>query len=674
MIEVRPYDNICAVLKADGDKSITVRALLLGAIASGETKIFNPLFSKDTENAVRVAKQLGASVTVDKKNALITVVGSKGIPQNQRFYCGNSGTLARLLIGLLAGANVKAVVCGDKSLSSRPMDRVIKPLSMRGAQLVSTSGKLPVRVYPARLNDLEYRMEVDSAQVKSALLLSGLISGKKTVIIENNPTRDHTEQMLAYMGARVVLDGNRIELYKSEINGKNIEVLSDPSSASYYLALGLLKGEVTVNNLLQNHLRNYYLKKLSQCGAKFSYENGFSRGGFSGFSVTAYKSEIDFIEIKQGEVSLLIDELPLLAVIACLSRGAIMHGVGELRVKESDRLSGIVQLVTALGGKAEVVGDDLKIQAAKNFNRATFESDDHRMIMCAHVGFACANGGIIKGEKNVQISFKGYFKNLEKNVFGLIGNNVSKSLSGIIHKHVLSSFGLENFSYECKSIAKQYLDEFFKKCPYKAINVTIPYKKSVQSYIEKQDKSSKLAKSVNFVKSGVGYSLDGEALLLCLLQNEIDLKNCRVLVYGVGGAGRSIAVSLARAGVSVKLINRTQSVIDEFLQGLPKAYDVAPYSGEACDVIINATCVTDRVLFSEKQIKNCRLAVDVNYKKDIALKQECEALGVKFIDGLQMLFYQAYFADCKILRIKPDLQAAVKSYKAFKEKYENLCN
>ena len=139
MIEVRPYDNICAVLKADGDKSITVRALLLGAIASGETKIFNPLFSKDTENAVRVAKQLGSSVTVDKKNALITVVGSKGIPQNQRFYCGNSGTLARLLIGLLAGANVKAVVCGDKSLSSRPMDRVIKPLSMRGAQLVSTS-------------------------------------------------------------------------------------------------------------------------------------------------------------------------------------------------------------------------------------------------------------------------------------------------------------------------------------------------------------------------------------------------------------------------------------------------------------------------------------------------------------------------------------------------------
>ena len=194
MIEVLKKQNLFGNLSADGDKSITIRAILLGALSKGKTIIYNPLISQDTLAALDCVQKMGAMVT--KNNNVIEIFGTQKLKNGCIFNCENSGTLARLLIGILAGAGVEATIIGDDSLSKRPMDRVCLPLIERGANIVSNNGKLPVKIYPAKLNDFEYTMPIDSAQVKSSILLSGIVSGKKTTIIEKNFTRDHTEKML----------------------------------------------------------------------------------------------------------------------------------------------------------------------------------------------------------------------------------------------------------------------------------------------------------------------------------------------------------------------------------------------------------------------------------------------------------------------------------------------
>ncbi len=673
MIKVKPYPNFYANLVVDGDKSTTIRALLLSAVAKGETKITNALFSKDTLNAINCVKQLGAKVFVDKKNKIITVNACEKIANNKRFYCGNSGTLARLLIGLLAGAGVNATVCGDASLSKRPMSRVVSPLEMRGAKINSKSGCLPIKIYPSTLTELNYVMQVDSAQVKSALLLSGLTSGAKTVVTERNLTRDHTEKMLEYLGADITVLGKQITLNKSSLIAKNIQIFSDPSSSAYYLTIGLLKGEVTVENLLASPLRTAFISKLKNHGAKFEIFNRFESCGEQVFSVTAYKSEIEYFEINQTEVPALIDELPLLAVIACFNNGAKIQGVSELRVKESDRLKGTVNLVKAIGGMAFVSDDILFIEKVKNINAFDFESDDHRMILCAHVAMLLGRGGNINGENSIQISFPTYFKNLEKNAFALIGENVKSSLSGIIHKHILSEMNFKNFCYVCVSLPCESLSEFFNKCAYKAINVTIPYKNEMQNYIKNQTKLTKKANTVNFIYKNKGYSFDGAGLVSCIRASGIPLKNKKVLLYGTGGAGRSIALEFLKAGATVYLQNRTKQNLQSFLNSI-NSKKLLPYLGESCDIVINATCEKQNPLFSDEQIKNAKLVIDINYAKQLRLADDCERLNVEFKNGLEMLFYQAYYADCKIAGEKFDKNKAQVCFKRFKEKYENLCS
>lgn len=673
MMHVEPYPNFYANLCVDGDKSITVRALLLSAVTKGVTKIINPLLSEDTLNAIKCVKQLGASVSIDKKNSVVTVCGREKIADNKRFYCGNSGTLARLLIGLLSGAGVTATVCGDKSLSGRPMKRVIDPLLSRGAKIYSKNGCLPIKIYPSLLGELNYAMPIDSAQVKSALLLSGLTSGRKTIVHERNFTRCHTERMLEYLGANVSVCGKTITLEKSCLTAREIEIFSDPSSAAYYLALGLLKGEVTVKNLIASPLRTAFIDKLRASGAKFDEFNSFEKCGEKVFSVTAYKSEIERFTISESEVPSLIDELPLLAVIACFNRGAEMHGVEELKVKESDRLQGIIDLIEKIGGRASFNGRTLTIESAENFNSFDFSSDDHRMTLCAHIAMLAGNGGNLYGENSVNVSFPSYFKNLKKNSLALIGSNVRHSKSGTMHKHVLSDFKLENFSYRCIDLKQEEIPRFFKKCPYKSINVTIPYKNTVCDYIKKQTGISKKANSVNFIFGGKGYSFDGEGLCLYLKSENVNLKGKKVLVYGVGGAGRSIAVSLIKNGATVFIKNRTEKKAQDFSTFINDK-KLLPFNNEKCDILINATSERTKSLFLDEQILNAELVIDINYASELCLRDKCARLNVAFFDGLGMLFYQAYLADCKIADKKFDAKNAKKRFNEYKEKYENNCN
>lgn len=666
MIKVSPKQSLHGILQVQGDKSITIRALILGCFTNGQSTIHNPLISQDTLATIDCVKKLGARVKVYKNKIVIT---GGTIKDNCRLDCKNSGTLARLLIGALAGAGVNATIFGDSSLSSRPMLRVINPLSDRGANVTHTNGCLPVSIKPAILSDFKYDMPVDSAQVKSAVLLSGLTSGKKTVVNELNHTRDHTEKMLKNAGANILVEGKRICLEKSSLTPFEIFVPKDPSSASFYLAMGLLLGEITVKDLLISPYRCGFYDKLITAGAKIVYSNKGFLSGEECATLTAFKSEINYFQVQKQEIPWLIDELPLLALLASFNNGCLIKGAGELRLKESDRFVQTINLINKTGGSVIVNGDDLLVNKTCEYKSFNYQSDDHRMIMTAFVaGLKC--GCTIKGEDCVNISFPNFFKNLNEYNYALIGENTKQSLSGGVHKIILDSFGVKNFTYECKSILSENLGEFFKKCPYKAVNVTFPFKQSVKNHLKKPKVYGQI-NSFNFIFNNGCYNTDGQGLLLAFKYYNQTLKNKKVLIKGLGGAGKQIALTLSDSGTKVYVYNRTESVAKEFCHNNPQ---IKLYDNEKCDILINATTLKDKSVFTNKEILNAKLVVDINYGDNLAVIKQANELNVKAFNGLAMLFFQGYVANCIAFNKKINKNKGFKLFNKYKEYYENSGN
>ena len=666
MIEVQKRQNLFGNLSVDGDKSITIRAILLGALSSGKTIIHNPLISQDSLSALDCAQKMGA--TIIKQDNLIEIVGTQKITNGCVFNCENSGTLARFLIGILAGAGVEATIVGDESLSKRPMDRVCLPLIERGAKIISNNGKLPVKIFPASLKEFEYNMPIDSAQVKSAILLSGVTSGKKTIINERNFTRDHTERMLIEFGANVSVNEKRITLNGGNLTSCELFVPADPSSSAYYLTLGLCLGEITVKNILHAKGRNGFIDKILQAGGKLNCFNKGNLGIFEVFDITAYKSSLNFFEVENNEIATLIDEIPLLALIGAVNNGCVIKGAEELKVKESDRLYETVKLLSACGAKAQIVGSDLVISGSNDFKEFEYESDDHRMIMTAFCASCIVANAKISGENSVNISFPSFYKNYYELQMGLIGKSVSNSFSGSIHKFVLNSFNCENFLYEQRSISEREFENFIKKCSYKAFNATSPFKELLCDRLNGLDEISNLAHSVNFVFSKKGYSTDGAGLILSLKYYGYNILNKRVLVYGIGGAGKAVALALKNAGAEVFVTNRTFSKAEQFCN---EHNDIKLYNGETCDILINATTNKDEFIFNKNALKGCELIIDINYRQALALEGWAQQNNKKFINGFAMLFFQAYVCDMILLEKVPNYQEAFKLFNEYKENYEN---
>ncbi len=666
MIKVERAQNLHAVLCAEGDKSITLRALLLGALAKGETVIFNPLLADDILSGIECVKQLGANVVVSGNKMVVT--GTKKVNGGVVFNCKNSGTLARLLIGALAGLGIEATVVGDSSLSKRPMERVCAPLRMRGARLESTNGCLPVKIEPSKLSDFEYFMPVDSAQVKSAMILSGITAGCKTVIHEKNPTRDHTEKMLLDFGANVKIDNGVITVENSTLSGCEIDVPNDPSSVAFYVAMGLLLGEVTSNGVMINPLRDGFYRVLVNAGARIEYTN-IIHNSFGAISdVTAYKSPISYFEIEKDEIPTLIDEIPLIAIISAFNGGCLIKGVNELRFKESDRLKGIFELLTLAGGRVQIIDDNLKVEGGLTPNFFEYQSDDHRMVMCAYVLLTALNGGILKGEKSACISFPTFFKRLEGNKLCLIGENLSLSLSGKMHKHILSRIWGENFTYQMLSLKEDEVGDFLKKSTYKAINATIPYKERLFLEAKEHSEDAKICSCANYLLNNVAHTTDGEGLLLALKYNGESVANKRVCVYGMGGAGRSIALALKKAGAIVYVANRTASKAVDFCK---RVQGITLYSNEECDILINATSNVSDSLFKEQTVNQSVTVIDINYNKVCALINLAKKVGAKHYDGKDMLFFQAYICDCLLTGENIVEKSGSDLYNSYKVKYEN---
>jgi len=371
----RPATPLAGVVRVPGDKSISHRALMLGALAIGRTEITGLLEGEDVLATATALRALGAGIGRDEDGRwLVDGVGLGGLAEpDDVLDLGNSGTAARLLLGILATHPFTAFVTGDASLRRRPMGRVTAPLSRFGAQFLGREGGcLPLAVTGATSPvPIEYRLPVPSAQVKTAVLFAGLNAPGATSVIEPQPTRDHTERMLGHFGARVTIEaepgvGRRITVAgQPELVAAPITVPGDPSSAAFPLVAALIVpgSEVTIANVGLNPSRTGLLSCLEEMGADVTLENRREAGGEPVADLHVRAGALAGADIPASRAPSMIDEYPILAVAAAGARGrTVMRGLAELRVKESDRLTGIAEGLVSCGVKAAIEGDDLIVE------------------------------------------------------------------------------------------------------------------------------------------------------------------------------------------------------------------------------------------------------------------------------------------------------------------------
>jgi 3-phosphoshikimate 1-carboxyvinyltransferase len=425
-ISSRPGTALSGTITVPGDKSISHRALMIGALAVGETTITGLLEGEDVLATAGAMQQLGAEINQQGGVWHIFGRGIGGIIEPASVLdLGNSGTAARLLMGVLASHDITATMSGDASLSSRPMERVMEPLRHIGAEFTARSGgRLPITVIGT--GDAlpgEETLKVASAQVKSAILLAGLNAAGTTIVIEPRPSRDHTEKMLAYFGAALTTEENadgsrKISLVgQPEITGQDIIVPGDISSAAFPIVAALITpgSDMTIENIGINPLRAGLLDSLKDMGADIEILNSRDNTGEPVADIQVRYSTLKGAIIPASRAPSMIDEYPILSVAAALAEGtSIFEGVGELRVKESDRLDAMAEGLKDCGIETETTKDSLTIHGlngAPNGGVTIASRLDHRIAMSYLIlGLASKNPITIDDGSPIETSFPGFIE------------------------------------------------------------------------------------------------------------------------------------------------------------------------------------------------------------------------------------------------------------------------
>jgi 3-phosphoshikimate 1-carboxyvinyltransferase len=409
-------------IELPGDKSLTHRALLLAALASGESIIERPLRSLDTGSMAAALRRLGVSITPLREQVRVVGNGLAGLTQpSGSLHCGNSGTAARFLLGVLAASPLSVRVTGDASLRRRPMRRVTNPLKKMGGTIIELAGDgLPVEVRGAPLESLEYESDTASAQVKSAILFAGLVAGVPVAVTEPFLSRDHTERMLRALGVDVFANETTITLTPVEsIPSFDATIPGDPSSGAFAIAAALLAGtgEVTLRNMLVNPTRLGFVRVLRRMGADIEVREFSESLGEPVGEVVVRESRLSGTEVKAHEVPSLIDEIPVLAVLATAATGkTTFKGVSELKVKESDRLILLAANLAAVGAECRVVGDTLHVCGMSKPPRGAVETGfDHRMAMAFAVLDRMPGASVALSEvRSPRVSYPGFFRDLDR--------------------------------------------------------------------------------------------------------------------------------------------------------------------------------------------------------------------------------------------------------------------
>ena len=415
-------------ISVPGDKSISHRALILGALAQGKTEIAGLLEAEDILATAGALKQLGAQIEKTGECWVVTGSGLGGLSEPEAALdFGNSGTGARLMMGIVTGHPLRAVFTGDASLQKRPMGRVLDPLKKMGLAVEEKDrNTLPLTLLGAsNIVPIRYRLPVPSAQVKSAILLAGLLAPGRTTVVEAEKTRDHTERMVTYFGGSIVTregaEGLEISLEgQTSLEGGPVSVPGDPSSAAFLVAAAILceGSAIVIENVLINPTRTGFYTTLLEMGADIAFTNERDVSGETVADIKVRSSRLKAVRVPAARAPSMIDEYPILSVLAAFAEGeTVMEGLSELRVKESDRLAAIVSGLRACRVEAKADGDNLHVRGAQQVSGgATVTAQmDHRIAMSFLIlGLAADRPVIIDDATMIATSFPEFRRLVEK--------------------------------------------------------------------------------------------------------------------------------------------------------------------------------------------------------------------------------------------------------------------
>ncbi len=414
MKRIAPAHRVRGILKVPPDKSITHRALILSSIAKSESVLYNLLECDDTLRTFEILNKLSVKFKGDFSRLEVFPPTEFSTPFSPLF-CGNSGTTARIMMGVLASVKGFYVLYGDESLSRRPMKRVVKPLKKMGATMLGRNSdeNLPVAIRGTKLNGCFHKLEVASAQVKSSLILAGLRAEGKTIVEEPFKSRDHTERLLSHMGAKLSVKENMIEVEPSEIEGFNLEAPGDFSSAAYFIVMAVAHpdAEIRIEGVGLNETRTGLLELLKRMGADVEWEVTESQPEPVG-QITARSSTLSGIEVGGEIIPKVIDELPLLALLGAVANGTtVVRDAEELRKKESDRIASIVENMRRLGLEIEERRDGFIVKGPQRIQGGIVSSrGDHRIAMTFSLAGILSEEGVgITDAECIRISFPNYF-------------------------------------------------------------------------------------------------------------------------------------------------------------------------------------------------------------------------------------------------------------------------
>ena len=406
-----------------GDKSISHRSVMFGAIAKGTTEISHFLQGADCLSTISCFKKMGIQIENNQDTVIVHGNGLRGLKKPETILdCGNSGTTTRLISGLLAAQDFDVTLTGDESIQKRPMKRIMDPLSLMGADIksVKENGCAPLSIGGKKLHGIHYTSPVASAQIKSCILLAGLYAECETKVTEPYVSRNHSEIMLKYFGANVKTEGTTACIAPAEeLYGNKIVVPGDISSAAYFIAAGLMipGSEILIKHVGINPTRDGIIHVCRDMGADITLLKVNTDSGEPTADILVKSGSLQGITIGGAIIPTLIDELPMIAAMACFAEGeTIIKDAAELKVKESNRIEVMVRNLSAMGADVEETEDGMIIRGGKPLHGAVIDSKlDHRIAMTFAVAGLCAEGETeILGAECVNISYPGFYQDLER--------------------------------------------------------------------------------------------------------------------------------------------------------------------------------------------------------------------------------------------------------------------
>lgn len=420
-MKIEKVNGLKGEITVPGDKSISHRSIMLGALANGTTTVRGFLMGEDCLSTIDCFRKLG--IDIDVTDDLVTIHG-KGLHGLRKpdceLYTGNSGTTTRIISGILAGQDFECSLNGDASIQKRPMKRIMEPLSMMGANIESVKGNgcAPLLIKGSKLHGINYQSKVASAQVKSAILFAGLYADSPTFVSEPVLSRNHTEIMMEFFGGKLNVNGTTVGIEPGvEFEGRDIEVPGDISSAAFFIVAGLItpNSEILIKNVGINPTRDGIIKVCEAMGGDITILNKTNKNGETIADILVKSSELKGTVIEGDIIPTLIDELPVIAVMAAFANGeTVIKDAAELRVKESDRIELMVNNLKAMGADVTGTPDGMIINGGNELNGASvFCAMDHRIAMAMSIAGINASGVTDIPESDcVNVSYPGFFETI----------------------------------------------------------------------------------------------------------------------------------------------------------------------------------------------------------------------------------------------------------------------